>query len=171
LPTPAQSVIQTPFEASGLTSHAAAGQRDTVIDFVVTTLSPEGMRERTAEVYPTLAGVAGFTPKPFFCSNVKKMNHGQAVVKRRNTIRSLSAQNPLTTPAMHGNGATAKEDNSGGFAVAVFMEREKSFRHLNHLLLLTARQFGNRFKDLAEATAIKGSVLTIDTFFFLTRLG
>jgi hypothetical protein len=33
------------------------------------------------------------------------------------------------------------------------MEREKSFRHLNHLLLLAARQFGNRFKDLAEATA------------------
>jgi hypothetical protein len=30
------------------------------------------------------------------------MNHGQAVVKRRSINPSLSAQNPSTTPPLHG---------------------------------------------------------------------
>jgi hypothetical protein len=93
--------IQTPLRASGLTSHAAAGQGNTDLifgDHLVT----EGRRGRSAEVYPTHAGVAGFTPKPFYCSNVKKMNHGQVVVKRWNSNPSLSAQNPSSTPSLHG---------------------------------------------------------------------
>jgi hypothetical protein len=102
LPNATQSVIQTPFEASSLTSHATAGQRDTVIDFVVTTLSPEGMRERTAEVYPTLAGVAGFTPKPFICSNAATIHLLRVEVKWWNDNPSLSGQYTVTARSLHG---------------------------------------------------------------------
>jgi hypothetical protein len=93
--------IQTPFEASGLTSHAAAGQGNTGLifgDHLVT----EGRRGRSAEVYPTHAGVAGLTPKPFYCSNMKKMHLSHAQVKRWKHNPSLSAQNPLTTLPLHG---------------------------------------------------------------------
>ena len=104
------------------------------------------MRERTAEVYPTLAGVAGFTPKPFICSNVKKVNHGQAVVKRRSINPSLSAQNPATPPPLHRKGVTAKEDDSGRFSLTL----DKCFNELSHFVLLVARKVTGFIKNFSQ---------------------
>ena len=102
LPSTTQSIIPTPLRASGLTSHAGGRSERHSIDFVVTTLSPEGRRERTAEVYPTLAGVAGFTPKPFYCSNAATILLLRVEVKRWNDNPSLSGQYTVTARSLHG---------------------------------------------------------------------
>jgi len=95
---------------------------------------------RPGELSGSLSGSAGFTSKRWFLggtviSVLNKVKAGRRVARVRLPVHLESAK------------------KSGGLAVGVFVQRQKTFGHLDDFLLLAAGQLADLLKDLAELAA------------------